>query len=303
MTSASTRRALHGLFGMSLLLAALPGIGASRLNAGDVETSLGMSDEAGGVIMNSSAGGGWSPWEVKFKGLSCLNIETAPFVGLQKHWPSCMSAAGEEGRKLAQTRNCKLCDVTFAGSKPEAETGMKSTKCSALVKCAAGFLDPSLTCLSNNGRVGMVEKMNSKKSEREAHPNRACYPCPPECKTCIFDDSYTNWALGKKSFKCIMSPTGGDGQGGATCVKPAGIECGECGHRNCGGVTNSMFGKWTCDNNDFKADCKWASEFQIPSDPQAIAVDESLREYAVTMQSGRDSSVLPPVLTILTQTS
>jgi len=287
-------------FGMSLLLAALPGIGATRVNEGNVEMSLGMSDEAGGVVMNSSAGG-WSPWEIKLTGLACLNIETAPFVGLQKNWPSCMSAAEEEGKKLAQTRNCKLCDVTFAGSKPEAELGAKSTKCSALVKCAAGFLDPEKTCLSNNGPVGKIEKMNSKKKERAAHPNRACYPCPPECKTCIFDDSYTNWALKKKSFKCIMSPSGGGADGGATCVKPTGVECGECTHRRCSGTTNRLFGSFSCDNNDFKADCKWASEFQIPSDPQAIAVDESLREYSVTMKSGRDTSVLPPVLTTLTQ--
>lgn len=297
MVSASARKAPPCLFGMILLAALLPGMSSTREGERDVEMSVNMNDGAEGMGVNSSVS--WSPWEVKFTGLSCIDINTTPFSGLQTAWPSCMKSAKEQGEKLAKTRNCKACDVTFTGSKPEAETRLMSTKCKPLVQCSAGTLDPSKTCFATNGRLEMVHNMNHWTRERTAHPNRACYPCPPECKVCIFDNSYTNAALKKKRFKCVM-PGGGSG---STCQPPAGVECGECSHRRCSGVGNRMLGKAKCDNNDFKADCKWKSTFEIPSDPHEYAVDKSIRKYAVTMESGGDSFVLPPVLTTMMQGS
>merc|ERR1740138_1925366 len=101
--------------------------------------------------------------------------------------------------------------------------------------------------------------------------------------------------MGKKRFKCIMP----GGASGATCTKPAGIECGECTHRRCGGAKF-----WSsCDNNDFKADCKWPAEYEIPSNPMDRAVDDELRDYKMSMGGGRDSRVMPPVLEIMTTKS
>lgn len=283
--------------GVCLLFALTLSVSATRMDAKSSVISVEESSQHSSMEANSSAS--WSPWEIKFQGLSCMNLDTAPFVGLHKSWSSCMSSAEKEGKDLASTRNCKVCDVTFKGSKPEAETGLTSTKCSAKVQCSAGRLKPAEACFDNNGPLGKVNNMNSNAADRTAHPNRGCFPCPPECKSCEFDNSYTSWAMGKKSFKCIIKGTGP----GATCATPAGFECGECRHRKCGGMANNLISMVTnslCDNNDFKSECKWNAAFKTPS-PAEVVIDDKLRSYTVTMESGRDSHVMPPVMQKLSE--
>jgi len=264
--------------------AAFTAVAASRVGSSKLSSD---ALEAEGAL-EGSEGKGWSPWELKFEGLSCLSPEFSPFSKLEQGWPKCVQKAREQATKLGTSANCRVCDVDFSGSKPEKDQSMTSTGCKATVHCAAGRLSPKEACFENNGKVGAVQNLNSNEGERAKYPGRECLPCSEGCKDCIFDKSWTSWGTGKVQYKCIMDPTG-TAETGARCVLPTDVECGECSNRKCGGVMP----KWGCKTSQFKSICKFPASYNLPA---SDTVDPAKRDYTLTVKSGYDSSALPPVL-------
>ena len=62
---------------------------------------------------------GKDSWEVSFSGVACRELDTAPFRSLEQKWPKCHAKATEKALKVAETENCRLCDVRLHGGAPE----------------------------------------------------------------------------------------------------------------------------------------------------------------------------------------
>jgi len=237
---------------------------------------------------NSSVeAGSWSPWTIAFKGMQCLKVEPTPFSALAKKWPKCLQQAIEKGQKLAENGNCRLCDVSFKGSKPEADQTMTSKRCEAVVTCSAVRLGPNdETCYSGHGDIGKVVGLNSKMKSVNSNPEMPCLPCPSGCKECGI---VGNMFMTQRKFKCIVSPAG-TAETGLQCVPPSGFECGACSNRRCGGMMNIG-----CSRKDFKSDCKFPAKYEN----QVETV--KLEDYQLILDSGADTSQKPPVLELFAE--
>lgn len=189
----------------------------------------------------------------------------------------------------AQNGNCKLCDVTFKGSKPEAMQGMMSTGCAATVTCAAVRLGKK-ACFEGHGALTAVAGLNDAEDKRMRTPEMACLPCPAGCKKCAVVESSITGVYRK--FKCISTPIllESDGFKGERCQNPEGHECGECKHRSCGGFGPSF----SCDKKDYKSTCKFPETFANTPEPQAAPED-----YELSVKAGEDKNELPPAFDYL----
>eukprot|EP00930_Biecheleria_cincta_P076938 TRINITY_DN64178_c0_g1_i1.p1 TRINITY_DN64178_c0_g1~~TRINITY_DN64178_c0_g1_i1.p1 ORF type:complete len:269 (+),score=42.15 TRINITY_DN64178_c0_g1_i1:98-904(+) len=241
---------------------------------------------AAGVESNrSEASASWSPWNLKFQGLQCMQLDTAPFSAFEAQWPACYQKAVERGAKLAKDGNCRLCDLDITGSKPEKDQSLTSTSCKAHVTCSALRSGPSVkTCYHTNGGLARVKNLNDGPRAREANPDMVCLPCPDQCKEC---GKVGNFAWTSRKVKCILSPLG-DASTGLRCEKPPGLRCGECEHRSCRGLTNFL-----CSRNDFKTDCDYETYANNDVEEKHPAED-----YQLTLSAGKEKNKMPEVLDI-----
>jgi len=227
----------------------------------------------------------WSPWNLKFQGLQCMQLDTAPFSAFEAHWPNCYQSAVERGLKLAKEGNCRLCDLDITGSKPEKDQTLTSTSCKAKVTCSALRSGPSAkTCYDENGGLARVQKLNDGPRSRAANPDMVCLPCPDHCKSC---GKVGNFAWTSRKFKCILSPLGTASEG-LRCEKPPGMKCGECEHRRCSGTFN-----FVCSRADFKTDCDYEA-----FGGNDIGEKHPAEDYQLSLSAGQDKDKMPEVLDI-----
>eukprot|EP00931_Biecheleriopsis_adriatica_P040367 TRINITY_DN23130_c0_g2_i1.p1 TRINITY_DN23130_c0_g2~~TRINITY_DN23130_c0_g2_i1.p1 ORF type:complete len:303 (+),score=45.80 TRINITY_DN23130_c0_g2_i1:74-982(+) len=235
----------------------------------------------------------WSPWNLSYEGLQCRQIDTSPFPALHDKWPACVKEAIQKGLKLGDEGNCRLCDVEFTGSKPEAELTMTSTKCKATVTCTAARSGPNeKTCFKGHGKLAAVDKLNNKGGRLgmtkywETHKDHACLPCPEACKSCHAEGKFST---SKSSFKCVLAGVEFQGSGeqkGTMCSdKPKDYDCGECELRN-----SKQGWQWGSSLRDFKSSCKFPTTYMQVEEAQQPAED-----YVLTMRAGEDKAALPPV--------
>jgi len=241
---------------------------------------------------NASTGraGQFSPWQLSYKGLSCLAMDSVPFAGLSAHWPKCWAKAVEDAKDIGTTDNCKLCDVDFDGSKPEVMNGVLSNAgCSAKVTCAAARLGNS-ACYEGHGALSV----SISAAQRKESPDLLCLPCPEGCNECYSIQSNIMSTTGTKDrqFKCITSPLGRAETGGEYCEPPKGFNCqkDKCVKRTCkGGLL-----KWGCNKKDYKATCDFPKSFD--NIPVTFPGPE---DYSLTVRSGENVQGMPPVLPYL----
>eukprot|EP00929_Paragymnodinium_shiwhaense_P016094 TRINITY_DN12426_c0_g1_i1.p1 TRINITY_DN12426_c0_g1~~TRINITY_DN12426_c0_g1_i1.p1 ORF type:complete len:288 (-),score=67.22 TRINITY_DN12426_c0_g1_i1:191-1054(-) len=271
---------------MLIAAASLPLSEASRKVSGEVSSlAAGNSTDSGD--------NDWSHWTIQLSGVGCMAMTFTPFEGIEKGlYESCKKKAIKEGQEMAVKHNCRICDVTLNGKKPDSEQSWSSNSCEASVTCAASRIPVEDACFSGTGKLGAIKNLNSGSSEREASVGYECHTCPPECKECIYDNSYTAMASFKKQFKCIMSPTGDARTEGVKCSPPSEDmwKCGKCKNRNCGGMFN-----YACSNSDFKTACDLPKNYVTTDD----AVDEKYRDYKFSV-SGGANKLQAPWLTIET---
>lgn len=244
---------------------------------------------AAGEVSNKTeaerVGAPWSPWELKFEGLQCMQLDTAPFSAFQAKWPTCYEQALEKGMKLAKQGNCRLCDLEITGSKPEADQSLTSTSCKAKVTCSALRSGPSAkTCYDENGGLARVRNLNDGPRARESNPDMVCLPCPAHCKAC---EKVGNFGWTKRKFKCILSPLGSAAEG-LRCEKPPGMTCTECEQRRCSRMSDIM-----CSRKDFKTDCNY-EEFEN----NVAGEKHPAEDYHLTLSAGKDKDKMPEVLDI-----
>lgn len=242
----------------------------------------------------------WSPWEVKYDGLQCKDLQPDPWMGLKDNWPKCWQSAVAQAAKLASEGNCKLCDVSFSGSKPAHMQSMLSQGCTTEVTCSAVQMDDTKTCEEGHGTVFAVYGLNDKPANRQKYPAAACKPCPAGCKWCYLVESSV-FGADLTKFKCVMEPVGkADDPGGERCDPPSlhqdDITCGACSKRSCGGL--GKIDPW-CKTNDYKSVCDFPGQYlvQTPGDP---ADAKGALDYSITLQAGDDKSEFPPVYPYLT---
>jgi len=221
--------------------------------------------------VNASTGKAWSPWQLEYFGLSCLELDALPWAGMPKNWPKAWKEAQKHATKHATEGNCKLCDVVFEGSKPEKMQSWTSSGVSTKVSCSALRLNDNNACFKPaDGGPIKVYGLNEGHNTRTANPNEVCLPCPKGCKECHYD----SW----RDVKCVVPPTGTP-ETGERCVLPEGLTCGSCARRICSGLFN--FG---CNERDYEAACQFPRPYDNPK-PQW----DGPEDYRITMKGGKEN--------------
>lgn len=256
---------------------------------------------------NSAAS--WSPWELSLKGLQCGALSASPYVGFEHHWPNCLASASTKGQELMKKGNCKLCDVSFTGSKPEAQMSMTSSACRSTVTCLASrssgsWLAPKgvmeRACFTEHGVVGTTYGLTDSAKSRNENPTMACLPCPSPCKECqAVKSKFTGTS---RKFKCILKPED------VSAVKPedlsAGMvsdkldpayKCGEVLKRECG------FAKLGCNKKDYKTSCSFLDSYPNPGN--ATFASEPPEDHELMLKAGTDAGQLPLAYEYLTGTN
>lgn len=237
----------------------------------------------------------WSPWQVKYTGLQCRDLQPAPFAGLKAHWPKCWQAAVESAATIASSRNCRLCDLVFSGSKPQELQSWVSQGCDVQVTCSSEHSDSLATCGEGHGHVFGVLGLNDAQGTRQSYPSASCKPCPTGCKYC-YDDSSFFTGTDVTQFQCIMEAVGSPTEpGGERCETPAGYRCDPCHKRSCGVVVNLDL--W-CDENDYQAVCDFPTEYDdvAPEVPVGKTKETpGALDYTLTIHAGDDKTQPAPV--------
>lgn len=242
----------------------------------------------------------WSPWEVKYTGLHCRDLQPEPFAGLKKNWPDCWQTAVEAAKAKAATSNCKLCDLVFSGSKPAVlQIPVFSQGCDVQVSCTAEHSDDLGTCQEGHGQVFKVYGLNDAAATRASYPSGSCRPCPTGCKYC-YDDSSLFFGKDPTQFRCVMEAVGSASDpGGERCEPPAGYRCDPCSKRSCGVVINLDL--W-CDENDYEALCDFPLQYdEIAPEVPVGKVKETVGalDYSLTLHAGDDKTQPAPVYSYL----